>query len=433
MKLNIAVIGLGYVGLPLALSLGKYFKTVGYDMSEKRILDLKNNIDSNNEFSKEQIKKSKVNFSYKEKVLEDANFFIITVPTPIYKNKIPNLEFIKKASDTISKFLKHKSIVVYESTVYPGLTEEFALPILQKKNNLLCPSTDKDEKIFNKAKKNFFYLGYSPERINPGDKRRKLSNISKIISSNVETSLKIMQKVYKKIIRTKIYKIKNIKVAESAKIIENTQRDLNIALFNELSIIFDKLNIDSKQVFDAAQTKWNFHRYYPGLVGGHCIGVDPYYLTYLSKIKKYVPKIILAGRVVNDNMHNFVFNKINKIFLRKKINMKKSNVLILGYTFKENCSDIRNSRVIELAKKFSKHCKSLSLFDPIANKEINKNKKIKFLKLVKNKYDLIIVAVSHNEFKKTKYKFFRNFLKKNSVFVDLNRLYDGQVKSDFSL
>ncbi len=433
MKLKIAVIGLGYVGLPLAISLGKYFETIGFDTNKERILNLNKGVDINNEFSKKQIKKSKTIFSNKIEDLKEINFFIITVPTPIYSNKKPNLSFVKKASLIVSKFLKPKSIVVFESTVYPGLTESYSLKYLKKKNELNCPGNDLEEKNFIKKKENFFYLGYSPERVNPGDNKRKLSNITKIISSNVKTSLNIINFVYKKVIKSKIYKVQNIRTAEAAKIIENTQRDLNIALFNEFSIIFNKLNLDSKQIFDAAETKWNFHRYFPGLVGGHCIGVDPYYLTYLSKKNNYKPQVILSGRSLNDNMHNYIFNEIKKIFIKKGISLNKSKILILGYTFKENCGDVRNSRTIELAKKFSRNFKETYLFDPVAVTSNLGIKKLKILKKIKGKYDLILIAVSHNQFRKYSKSFFKKHQKKNSVFADLNRLYMGKINSDFSL
>ena len=433
MKLKIAIIGLGYVGLPLALSLGKHFKTVGFDTNKERIFNLIKGVDINNEFNKKQIKRSGTIFSSKIEDLNEINFFIITVPTPIYSNKEPNLSFVKKASLMVSKLLKHKSIVVFESTVFPGLTENYSLNYLKKNNGLYCPRNDSEEKKFIKDKKNFFYLGYSPERVNPGDKKRNLGNISKIISSNVKTSLNIIDSIYKKVIKSKVYKVQNIKIAEAAKIIENTQRDLNIALFNELSIIFNKLGLDSKQIFDAAETKWNFHRYFPGLVGGHCIGVDPYYLTYLSKKNKYNPKVILSGRSLNDNMHNYVFNEIKKIFIKKGIKTNKSKILILGYTFKENCGDVRNSRTIELAKKFSRNFKDTYLYDPVAVTNNLGDKKLKILKKIKGKYDLIIPAVSHNQFRKYSKFFFKKHLKKNGVFADLNRLYVGKINSDFSL
>ena len=433
MKLKIAIIGLGYVGLPLAISLGRYFKTIGFDTNKKRVQNLYKGVDINNEFNKNQIKKSKTIFSSRVEDLKEINFFIITVPTPIYSNKEPNLNFIKKASLIVSKFLKHKSIVVFESTVFPGLTENYSLNYLKKNNRLYCPRNDFEEKKFIKNNKNFFYLGYSPERVNPGDKKRNLSNITKIISSNVNTSLKIINFVYKKVIKSKIYKVQNIRIAEAAKIIENTQRDLNIALFNELSIIFNKLGLDSKQVFDAAETKWNFHRYFPGLVGGHCIGVDPYYLTYLSKKNKYQPKVILSGRSLNDNMHNYIFNEIKKIFIKKGIKLKKLKILILGYTFKENCGDVRNSRTIELAKKFSRNFKDTYLYDPVAVTNDLGDKNLKILKKIKGQYDLILPAVSHNQFRKYSKFFLKKHLKKNGVFADINRLYAGKINSDFSL
>ena len=417
---KIGVIGLGYVGLPIANEFSKKFTTYAYDKSKKRILELKKYFDRNMQLSFNELKKNKINLCDNLKSLSAANIFIITVPTPINKKNIPDLSLIISATKELSKILKKGDIVVYESTVYPGLTNEICVPILEKNSKL---------------KYNFdFFCGYSPERINPGDKSKNLKNINKIVSGSNKYALKIIYEIYRKIIKAKVIKTSSIEVAEAAKVIENTQRDLNIGLINELSQIFNKLNIDTEEVLKAAASKWNFNYFTPGLVGGHCIGVDPYYLTYKSKKLGYNPSIILAGRKVNDNMSKYVADKA--ILSLKKITTKK-NILIMGCTFKENCPDIRNSKVFDVIKHLKKKDKSLKLhiFDPNADKnEVYSEYKIKLINKPKKKYyDLIILAVSHQIFKNKNYtrpltKFGNKFCK----LFDLKFFYK-QNYSDFRL
>ena len=334
---KIALIGLGYVGLPLAIEFGKKFKVVGFDISKERIDLLKKNEDPNLEISKKEFSDSAhLNFSHNIDDIKDCNIYIITVPTPIDKHKTPDLTALEKSSKTVGSVLKKGDIVIYESTVYPGATEEFCVPILEKQSGLKF-NTD-------------FYCGYSPERINPGDKKHKLIDIKKVTAGSTPEIALEVDELYNEIIVAGTHKAESIKVAEAAKVIENTQRDLNIALINELSIIFKKLNIDTEAVLKAAETKWNFNSFRPGLVGGHCIGVDPYYLTYKSKIAGYEPKIILAGRKLNDNMSTYVTKNILKILTKKKIKIKKAKILIMGLSFKENCSDLRNSKILDVCK-----------------------------------------------------------------------------------
>ena len=400
---KIAVIGIGYVGLPLAIEFGKKFETVAYDNSKYRIDTLKKGNDYTLEFNKNYIKSSKkLFFSHKVNDIKNCNIYIITVPTPIFKNKKPDLRPLKEASKQVGKILKINDIVIYESTVYPGLTEEFCVPILKKFSNL-------------SANKDFFY-GYSPERINPGDKKHQLKNVIKVVSgSTYDATLKI-KKLYSSIIRAGICVAKDIKTAEAAKVIENIQRDINVGFVNELFQIFDKMNIDTHEVLKAACTKWNFLNFKPGLVGGHCIGVDPYYLLEKVKKTKFNAKLITAGREINDQMGYFysklIHKKIKKIFLNKKI-----NILILGYTFKENCSDTRNTKVFDLYSYFFKKKYKVDIHDPWVRsfvKYIKLKKKIK-----KNFYDCIIVAVPHKKFKLLGKSGILKFAKKTHVYFDI--------------
>ena len=353
MKKNfkIGIIGLGYVGLPLAVEFSKKFNVVGFDIDSKRVLQLKKGIDKTNEVSKRQILNSSksLEFTVSTETLSTANFFIVTVPTPITKSKQPDLKSIVSASRMIGSFLKQGDIVVYESTVYPGVTRDICIPILENKSKLKLNHD--------------FFVGYSPERINPGDKSHRVNDITKVVSGSDAYSLKAISLVYKSIIDAGIHKASSIEVAEAAKVIENTQRDLNIALANELSIIFNKIGIDTKEVIEAASTKWNFSPFYPGLVGGHCIGVDPYYLTYKSELLGHNPEVILSGRNLNDNMPSHIVDSLKKTLKSKNKSLMHSKVLIMGYTFKENCPDTRNTKVLDLVK-------------------ILKNKKLKLLFLI---------------------------------------------------
>tara|TARA_B100000963_G_C22638497_1_gene679003 strand:+ start:4681 stop:6009 length:1329 start_codon:yes stop_codon:yes gene_type:complete len=394
-KYKIGIIGLGYVGLPLAVEFGKKFNTIGFDINESRIKELNDFNDNTLEVSSDElisVIKQDCNsevgllISNDKKDLSSANFFIVTVPTPVNIDKKPNLSYLEKASDLVGSLIKKNDIVVYESTVYPGLTEEFCIPIIERKSNL----------IYNKD----FFAGYSPERINPGDKNRRLVDIVKVVSgSNSDISLEI-NNVYKQIITAGTHLASSIKVAEAAKVIENAQRDINIAFVNELSKIFNLLEINTYDVLEAARTKWNFLDFRPGLVGGHCIGVDPYYLADKAISLGYDPQIILNGRKINDSMSDYVGSIFINILTKKVKDIKKSKILVLGVTFKENCPDIRNSKVFNLIKFLMKKSDNVIIFDPIANnKEVNERHNLVLNnKLPKQKFDATIVAVCHNEF-----------------------------------
>jgi UDP-N-acetyl-D-galactosamine dehydrogenase len=377
MKKKIAVIGLGYVGLPLAIALAKKFNVVGYDKNKDRINKLNQGIDENGEAKKKDLKNKNLFFTSRENLISEQNFFIICVPTPI-KNKKPDLTLLIEATKLVANKLKLFDTIVFESTVYPGTTEEICCPIIEKISKL-------------KVNKNF-YLGYSPERINPGLNTKKISTIKKIISGSSKKALFEIRKIYKPIISAGLFSAKSIKVAESAKIIENTQRDINIALMNEFSKILNKLNINTNDVLSAAKTKWNFNDYTPGLVGGHCIGIDPYYLAYKAKKIGINPKIILSGRSVNDGMHNYIFKKINEFKNIKKI-------AYLGITFKENCMDFRNSMPIKLLKKLKQNKFEIDVFDPIVNKKDLENfEQISITKKMKKQYyDLVLIVVPHKK------------------------------------
>ena len=412
MNNKICVIGLGYVGLPLAIALSKKFKVIGYDKSNKRIRNLSQGKDENDESSRKELRNKNLFFTNNLKQIKNVNRYIICVPTPI-KNKKPDLTFLKEATKIVGKKLKPLDTVIYESTVYPGTTEDVCSPILEKLSNL-------------KKNKNF-YLGYSPERINPGLNSQKIENITKIISGSSKTALKKIRTIYKPIIKAGLYEAKTIKVAESAKIIENTQRDLNIALMNEFSKILNKLKIDTNEVLSAARTKWNFNNYTPGLVGGHCIGVDPYYLAFKAKKIGINPKVILSGRDMNDSMYGYVIQQIKKLKNIKKI-------AHLGVTFKEDCKDFRNSMSVKLVKKLKENNFKVDVFDPIANfKELKKIENINLSKKLKNKYyDLVLIAVPHKKIINLGGKGINKLLNKNGVIFDLKRKFPSLV-STFSL
>jgi UDP-N-acetyl-D-glucosamine/UDP-N-acetyl-D-galactosamine dehydrogenase len=411
-KLKLAIIGLGYVGLPLALEFAKKKKVIGFDIDKKRIKELNLGIDKNLEFNKHEIKGSKkLKFTNNQKDLKSANCFIITVPTPIDKLKKPDLTTLMMASKTIGKIIKQGDLIIYESTVYPGCLEEECVPILEKFSELK----------FNKD----FFCGYSPERINPGDKEHTISKIKKITSGSTPEVADLVDSLYRDIITIGTHKAPSIKVAEAAKVIENTQRDLNIALINELSILFRKMNIDTQAVLDAAGTKWNFLPFKPGLVGGHCIGVDPYYLTHKAESIGYHPKIILSGREINDKMGAYVATELIKAMKKKSIKIAKSKILVMGLTFKENCADTRNSGVTNVILELQKYDCNLDLYDPWADKEVMEKLYgiSPILELHKNTYDAIILAVAHNKFKNLGINFINNLKKENSIFYDLKYLF----------
>jgi UDP-N-acetyl-D-galactosamine dehydrogenase len=383
---KLAIIGLGYVGLPLAVEFGKKYQTIGFDINKNRIEELKKGYDRTLEVNKEELKEAKqLSFTTSIEKLKEATIYIVTVPTPVDLYKKPDLKPILSASKTVGKVLKKGDIVVYESTVYPGCTEEDCVPILEKESGLK----------FNED----FFCGYSPERINPGDKEHTISKIKKVVSGSTPKIAQELNVLYSSIITAGTHLASSIKVAEASKVIENAQRDLNIAFVNELALIFDKMDIDTLEVLEAAGTKWNFLPFKPGLVGGHCIGVDPYYLTYKAESLGYHPEVILAGRRINDTMGIFVAAKVVKLMIQRSSSVKGSRILVLGITFKENCPDIRNSRVIDVIKEFQDFGANVEVHDPWANKEEVKHEyNLDLIKELSGQYDAIVLAVSHKEF-----------------------------------
>ena len=408
---KIALIGLGYVGLPLAVEFGKKREVIGFDINKDRITELNKGIDVTLEISKQELESATyLSFSINLDDFKDCSIFIVTVPTPIDKHKRPDLTLLKKSSETIASVLKKDDIVIYESTVYPGATEEVCVPILEKQSGL----------IFNKD----LYCGYSPERINPGDKEHRIINIKKVTSGSTPEIATEIDELYQEIIIAGTYKASSIKVAEAAKVIENTQRDLNIALINELALIFNKLNIDTESVLEAAGTKWNFLPFRPGLVGGHCIGVDPYYLTHKANEVGYYPEMILAGRRLNDNMGSYVANQVSKLMSKKQIHIVGANILIMGLTFKENCTDLRNTRAVDLFEEFKSFSCNVDVFDPWVNKKQAVDEyNIELIdKPTKGKYDAIVLVVAHDEFKALTSEQIRAFGKDNHVVYDIKYL-----------
>ena len=388
-NIKLSVIGLGYVGLPLAVEFGKYMPVIGFDINQNRIKDLKSNIDNTLELTKEEIIESNgLSFTSNIDDLEECNIYIVTVPTPIDKENLPDLSPLKSACISIGKILKKNDVVIFESTVYPGTTEEICVPILEESSKL----------VFNKD----IYAGNSPERIKPGDKIHTIANIKKITSGSTPEIAEFIDQIYSIIVKAGTYKVDSIKVAEAAKVIENTQRDLNIALMNELSLIFNKLEINTQEVLKAAGTKWNFLNFQPGLVGGHCIGVDPYYLTYKAQEVGYEPEIILAGRKLNDSMAGNVANRfLNALKVSALKETCDLNILVMGIAFKENCPDIRNSKVIDLIYDLKKYSNRIDIYDPWVHDSDIENLKQEFSFVdapAKNKYDGIIIAVAHEDF-----------------------------------
>jgi UDP-N-acetyl-D-glucosamine/UDP-N-acetyl-D-galactosamine dehydrogenase len=412
---KIAVIGLGYVGLPLAVEFGKIRRTVGFDINNSRISALNDGFDHTLEITSEELTNSKsLTFSCNIEDIEDCSIYIITVPTPINSNKEPDLSPLEMSTKAIGKIIGKGDIVIYESTVYPGATEEVCVPILEQNSGL----------VYNKD----FYCGYSPERINPGDKLHRLTDIKKITSgSNIEIA-DFIDNLYNEIIVAGTFRAKSIRVAEAAKVIENTQRDVNIALINELALIFNKLNIDTEEVLKAAETKWNFLSFRPGLVGGHCIGVDPYYLTQKALDVGHNPEMILAGRRLNDSMTIEIVNQVIELMINKDISINQSNILIMGLTFKENCPDIRNTLVAKLVDDFKESNCNVDVFDPWVDKEeAYKEYKINPInEPVNGKYDAIVLAVAHNQFKTLKIEQLRDFCKQPHVIYDLKYLIPAE-------
>jgi UDP-N-acetyl-D-galactosamine dehydrogenase len=393
---KIGIIGLGYVGLPLAVEFGKIAEVIGFDINEQRIAELTTGIDRTLEVDAEGLKSAKMlTFTSNAQQLQSVNYFIVTVPTPVDVYKNPDLTPLIKASETVGKVLKKGDIVIYESTVYPGCTEEDCVPVLEK---------------FSGLKFNIdFFCGYSPERINPGDKQHRLPNIKKVTSGSTPEIAERVDQLYKKIIVAGTHKASSIKVAEAAKVIENAQRDINIAFVNELSLIFERMNIDTHEVLEAAGTKWNFLPYKPGLVGGHCIGVDPYYLTYKADSLGYYPQVILAGRRINDNMGTHIASRVIKLMTQHDLPIKNSKVLVLGITFKENCPDIRNSRAIDVIRELQSFGADVDVYDPHASSdEVEHEYGIRLIDRLDKKYSAIVLAVSHQEFKKLDWTIIRN-------------------------
>ena len=409
---KIAVIGLGYVGLPLAIEFGKKRGVIGFDIDAKRVQDLKNTIDTTLEITSGELKNLKNTF-FTDKLsdIKDCSIFIVTVPTPVHIDKGPDLTPLISASKMIGSLLKSGDLVIYESTVYPGATEEVCIPVLEKESKL----------VLNKD----FTCGYSPERINPGDKKRHVTKIIKVTSGSSEAAAKEVDNLYKEIITAGTHLAASIKIAEASKVIENTQRDLNIALINELSIIFNKLDIDTESVLKAAGTKWNFLPFSPGLVGGHCIGVDPYYLVHKSKAVGYTPELILSARKINENMGNYITDRVIRLMEHKKINQEGANILIMGFSFKENCPDIRNTRIIDVYQNFIKVGCNVVIYDPCVNtNEVKREYGIDLIKEPQEgKYDAILIAVAHDKFEKYSPQDLRRFTKKSYVLFDVKYLF----------
>ena len=407
--LKLAIIGLGYVGLPLAIEFAKKRKVIGYDLNERRVAELNKSIDSTLESSSKELEAVSENTTFTTEIshIKKSNCFVITVPTPIDEDRKPDLMPLIKASEAVGKILKRDDIVIYESTVFPGATEEVCVPILEKHSGL-------------KLNQNFF-CGYSPERINPGDKEHRLPNIKKITSGSNPEIACLIDDLYKEIIIAGTHKADSIKIAEAAKVIENTQRDLNIALVNELALIFNKANIDTEAVLEAAGSKWNFLPFRPGLVGGHCIGVDPYYLTHKAEELGYSPEVILAGRRLNDGMGEYVADNLIKELIKRNIDLEKSSVLIMGLSFKENCPDIRNTRVVDTINKLKDKGVEVDIYDPWVNtNEVESEYGFRPIESLKyEQYSAVLITVAHDEFRKMDSEDIRKLLQKDGIIYDL--------------
>ncbi len=406
-ELTICIIGLGYVGLPLAYEFSKVKKVIGFDVNKERINRLKKNDDETSMVSRKELRHASIKFTSKPDDIKNANIYIVTVPTPVDEANQPDFKFLQTATETISNYLKKGDIVVYESTVYPGATEEICIPILEKSNL--------------KYNKDFF-CGYSPERINPGDSVNTLRTIKKIVSGSNAKTLKILKNLYSLVVDAGIHTVKTIKSAEAAKVIENSQRDLNIAFVNELSMIFNLMEIDTEEVLNAANTKWNFIKFEPGLVGGHCIGVDPYYLTYKAETLGYHPEIILAGRRINDNMHLFVKNKILENLIKKKANLQNISILFLGISFKENVNDVRNSKIIDLINSFTPLGFNIFHSDPYVGKFLikgSKNLSYSSIHASNKKFDVIVLASPHDILMSDLPKIKKLLKNRKSIFFDI--------------
>ena len=413
---KIAVIGLGYVGLPIALEFSRKTKVIGFDINAKRVDMMRNSIDPSQELESAAFDGCDIEFTNELEVLKQANFYIVAVPTPVDDHNVPDLVPVQRASETIGKVIKKGDYVIFESTVYPGCTEEDCVPIIEQLSGLKSV-TD-------------FKIGYSPERINPGDKEHTLAKIIKVVSGCDAESLDVIAKVYELVVTVGVHRASSIKVAEAAKIIENTQRDLNIALMNELSIIFDRMNINTYEVLEAAGTKWNFLKFQPGLVGGHCIGVDPYYLTYKSKKLGYNSQVILAGRVINDGMAGYVAKKVLQHIIQHNSNIKDAKVLVMGATFKENVSDIRNSKVADVVKELKSFSLNVHITDPHAESaELLHEYGFELTTELANDYDAVLVTVPHKAYKDFDDAYFASITKPKGLIADLKGIYRKEITS----
>lgn len=414
-QITIGIIGLGYVGLPLAVEFGKKYPTIGFDINQQRIAELQTGVDRTLETSPAELTAAtQLSFTTEVEQLTQCTIYIVTVPTPINEYKQPDLTPLEKASALLGQVIKQNDVVIYESTVYPGATEEICVPILEHHSGLTF-NTD-------------FFVGYSPERINPGDKEHRVTNILKITSGSTPATADKVDALYKSIITAGTHKASSIKVAEAAKVIENTQRDVNIALINELAILFNKLNIDTEEVLIAAGTKWNFLPFRPGLVGGHCIGVDPYYLTHKAQAVGYNPEIILAGRRLNDNMGSYIVSQVIKLMLKKRLHINNANILIMGLTFKENCPDIRNTRVIDIINELNSYGANVDIYDPwVDPKETQHEYGITPIeKPQANTYDAIILAVKHKQFIAMGEQQIKALGKENHILYDIKYLLPAE-------
>jgi UDP-N-acetyl-D-galactosamine dehydrogenase len=410
-KKKISVTGLGYVGLPLALEMGRYFSVIGFDINSERVEMMNNGVDPSNELDDSAFKDTDVFFTSNPEDLTKAHFHIVAVPTPVDEHKVPNLIPVFKASESIGQYLKKGDYVVYESTVYPGCTEEDCVPILEKQSGLKACED--------------FKVGYSPERIVPGDKVKTLTTIAKVVSGCDEEALDVIADVYGQIITAGIHKAASIRVAEAAKVIENTQRDLNISLMNELSIIFDKLDIDTQEVLEAASTKWNFLKFYPGLVGGHCISVDPYYLLHKSKQIGYDPQVILSGRRINDSMPSFIAKRLVQLLIQQGKGPGNAKVLVMGVTFKENVSDIRNSKVADLIRELMQYSINVHVTDPFASpNEVAHEYGLTLIDTPSDDYDAVIVAVNHKQYRKQDFDYYKSIMKEDPILMDIKGIYE---------
>lgn len=413
---KLALIGLGYVGLPIALAFARKIDVIGFDINEKRVEMMRQGIDPSNELDAAAFENCSIEFSYDLEKLKEARFYVVAVPTPVDKHNVPDLSPVVKASETIGKVIKKGDYVVFESTVYPGCTEEDCLPVIDRISGL-------------KAGVDYQY-GYSPERINPGDKVHTLENVVKVVSGCDAEALEEIAQTYELVVKAGVHRASSVKVAEAAKIIENTQRDLNIALMNELSIIFDKLNINTFEVLEAAGTKWNFLKFFPGLVGGHCIGVDPYYLTYKSAQLGYTSRVILAGRIINDEMAAYVAKKTIQGIIKNGVNVAGAKVLVMGCTFKEDVSDIRNSKVADVIHELKAYHVQVDVVDPHANHDELLHEYGFGLAAVPGKdYNAVVVAVNHGEYANLEESYFQSITAPNAIIVDVKGSYRNKIKS----